>query len=434
MGQTAINSANSLTNKQYSEALFTMAVRQPSPVNALSGPAPKVDQSDKVLRQQSTTDMPIVQVTDLESTAGDKVQVDCAQVVKLRAIMGDQNAEGKGAPLKYAFQEIKVDMATLPISVGGKMTQKRFQHNLRRNAMAQLKGNIPRFLWQRCLVQLAGARGVQDGTDWVLPLDSDPDFADMMVNAVKAPTYNRHFVVDGSTLVQGGAQLASIDNTDRMLLTHLDQIAALIDEMPVKMMPIQIPGDPAAGDDPIKGVLMVDPLVWDSILTDSTSNYNIRTFQANALERAKYGDLAKHPLFAGQPILWNGVLVRKGQFGIRFNGDGATTTTKHITSANQYAATETDVTIANIGATYQVARSVFLSAQALAKCSGVNTTSMTPYSLLENYTNFGRNLELAGEIIGAEQKLRFNLPDGSGSDAPTDFGSLVIDSIVKKRF
>lgn len=430
--QTAINSANALTNKQYSEALFTMAVRQPSPMNSLSGPAPKVDQSDKVLRQQSTTDMPIVQVTDLESTAGDKVQVDCAQVVKLRAVMGDQNSEGKGAPLKYSFQNITIDMATLPISVGGKMTQKRFQHNLRRNSLSQLKGSMPRFRWQRALTQLAGARGVQDGTDWVLPLGTDPEFADMMVNAVVAPTYNRHYVVDANTLVQGGQQLNLIDNTDRMLLTHLDQIAAIIDEMPVKMMPISIPGDPAAGDDPIKGVLMVDPLVWDSILTDATAGYNIRTFQANALERAKYGDLSKHPLFAGQPILWNGVLVRKMQFGIRFDPDGVSTQ-QYISAANRYTATETAVVLPNI-AGYQIARSLFMSAQALAACSGVNTTSMTPYSLLENWTNFGRNLELAGEIIGAEQKLRFGLPDGAGNTEPTDFGVMAIDSIVKKRF
>lgn len=429
MGATNINSANALTNKQYSEALFTMAVRQPSPMNTISGPAPKVEQSDKVLRQQSTTDMPIVRVTDLESTAGDKVQVSCANVVKLRAVMGDQNAEGKGAALKYSFQEIGIDMATLPISVGGKMTQKRFQHNLRRNAMSQLKGSIPRFLWQRCLTHLAGNRGVQDGNDWVLPLASDPEFAEMMVNAVKAPTYNRHYVVDGANLVQGGAQLASIDNTDRMLLSHLDQLAALVDEMAVKMMPIQIPGDPAAGDDPIKGVLMVDPLVWNSILTDTTAGNNIRTFQTNAIERAKYGSLAKHPLFAGSPILWNNILVRKMQFGVRLEADGSTS--KVITSANRYTGTETDVVHAT-AAGYQISRSLFLGAQALAACSGVNTTSMTPYSLLENWTNFGRNLELAGEIIAAEEKLRFGFPDATGVEEQTDFGVLVIDSIVKK--
>ena len=82
-----------------------------------------------------------------------------------------------------------------------------------------------------------------------------------------------------------------------------------------------------------------------------------------------------------------------------------------------------------LSTTHQVARSLFLGAQALALASGGKET----YSLLENSTNFGRNLELAGEIIGAEQKLRWSLPNAAGDLEPTDFGVLVMDSVVKKR-
>ncbi|HKB53452.1 MAG TPA: DUF4043 family protein, partial [Ramlibacter sp.] len=333
--------------------------------------------------------------------------------------------------LKYSTKDITLDMATLPVSAGGKMSQQRTPHSMRLNALAQLARGIPAFRWQRALTLLAGARGQQDGTDWVLPLATDPDFDDMLVNAVKAPTYNRHFVVDGTGLVQGGAQLAAIDTTDAMHLGHIDAFAAIWDEMTIKMAPLQIPGDPAAGDDPIKGVLYVDPLVWDTIVTETTSGYNIRSFQTNALDRAKYGDLAKHPLFSGSPILWNGVLVRKMQYAIRFNASDAVA---HITSANKLTATETNVTVnAAIGATYQVARSIFLSAQALALCSGANQTSEETYSLLENRTNFGRNLELAGEIMGVEEKLRWSLPNSNGDLEPTDFGVAVIDAVVLKR-
>jgi hypothetical protein len=35
--------------------------------------------------------------------------------------------------------------------------------------------------------------------------------------------------------------------------------------------------------------------------------------------------------------------------------------------------------------------------------------------------------------MGAEQKLRWALPNSNGDLEPTDFGVLVIDSIVKKR-
>lgn len=431
MAVTNVSASNPLANKQFSRALSAMAVRQPTPLRSLTGPMPSEDDAMRKLRQQTTTEMPVVRVDELSKGPGTVVQVDCAHVVKLRAVMGDKNAEGLGAALKYSTVDVNIDMATLPVSAGGKMTQQRTPHSMRKNALQQLKGGLPRFRWQRSLCHMAGARGEQDGSDWVLPLASDPEYAEMMVNAVKAPTYNRHFVCDGTGLIQGGAQLASVDTTDKMLLAHIDELAALWDEMGTKMAPIQIPGDEAAGDDPIKGLLLVDPLVWDAIITDNTANNNIRTFQTNAVERASYGAMNKHPLFAGRPLLWNGILVRKMNFGIRFSASAAV---PHITAANKLTATETNVTVAaGLSTTHQVARSLFLGAQALALASGGNQTSEETYSLLENSTNFGRNLELAGEIIGAEQKLRWSLPNAAGDLEPTDFGVLVMDSVVKKR-
>lgn len=428
---TNVGSTNPLANKQFSTALSAMAVRAPTPLNTLSGPMPTEDKALQKLKQQSTTEMPVVRVEELAKGPGTKVQLDCAHVVKMRAIMGDKNAEGQGAELKYSTVDVSVDMATIPVSAGGKMTQQRTAHSMRKNALAQLKGGLPRFRWQRALTAMAGARGSQDGSDWILPLASDPDFAEQMINPVQAPTYNRHWVVDGGTLVQGGAQLASIDSTDKMLLSVIDEFAAIWDEMSTRMAPIQIPGDPAAGDDPIKGIFLVDPLVWDALITDTTSTNNIRYFQTLATERAAYGNLSKHPLFSGKPALWNGILFRKMGMGIRFNaGDSVA----HVTSANRLTATESNVVVnAGLGAGYQVARSVFLGAQALALASGANQTSEETYSLLENTTNFGRNLEMAGEIIGSEQKLRWALPNANGDLEPTDFGVSVIDSVVKKR-
>jgi hypothetical protein len=431
MSTTSVGKGNALANKQFSTALSAMAVRQPTPLAALTGPMPTHDAAMRKLKQQTTTEMPIVRVDELSKGPGDVVQVDCAHVVKLRAVMGDRNAEGMGAALKYSSKDVTLDMATLPVSAGGKMTAQRTQHSMRLNALAQLKRAIPAFRWQRCLTLLAGSRGKQDGTDWVLPLASDPEFVEMMVNAVKAPSFNRHWVVNGSGLTQGGAQLASIATTDGMKLSHLDEFAAIFDEMTIKMAPIQIPGDPAAGDDPIKGVLMVDPLVWDSILTDTTAGNNIRTFETNAMQRAKYGDLSKHPLFSGSPILWNGVLVRKMQYAVRHDAGDAVA---HVTAGNRLTGNETNVTVAaGLSTTHQVSRSVFLSAQALAMVSGANQTSEETYSLLENKTNFERNLELAGEIMGTEDKLRWLLPNADGDLEMTDFGVAVIDSVVRKR-
>lgn len=431
MSQTAVPRGNALANKQFSTALSAMAVRAPTPLQALTGPMPTHDAAMRKLKQQTTTEMPIVRVDELSKGPGDVVQVDCAHVVKLRPVMGDKNAEGLGAALKYSSKDITLDMATIPVSAGGKMTQQRTPHSMRLNALAQLKRGIPSFRWQRCLALLAGARGAQDGTDWILPLSTDPEFADMLVNPLKAPTYNRHWVVNGTGLTQGGLQAASIATTDKLVLSHVDEMAAIWDEMTIKMAPIQIPGDPAAGDDPIKGLLLVDPLVWDAMVTDTTTGNNMRTFEQNAIQRAKYGELYKHPLFSGSPILWNGILMRKMQYGIRFN---ASDSYQYVTAANRLTATETAGTVAaGLSTTHQMARSILLSAQALAMVSGANQTSEETYSLLEERTNFGRNLELAGEIMGTEDKLRWSLPNANGDLEATDFGVAVFDSVVRKR-
>lgn len=430
MSATSIPAGSPLANKAFSKALAAMAVREPTPLVALTGPMSSQDKALRKLRQQTSTDMPIVRVDELSKGPGDVVQIDCAHVIKLRPIMGDRNAEGMGASLKFSAQDIRIDMATLPVSAGGKMTQQRTPHSMRLTALAQLKGGMPRFRWQRAQVMLAGARGIQDDNSWIVPLQTDSEFADIMVNTVKAPSYNRHWVVSAATLVQGGAQLASLLTTDSLKLSHLDEFAALWSEMSVKMAPIMIPGDPAAGDDPIKGILYMDPLVWDALITDTTASNNIRTFETNAMKRASYGNLKAHPLFSGSCILWNGILMRPMTTGIRFNnGD----TTKIVTVGNRLLATETDVTISNVSTTHQVARSIFMGAQALAMASGANQTSEETYSLLENRTNFGRNLEFAGEIIGSEQKLRFSIPNSDGNDEATDFGVAVIDSVVRKR-
>lgn len=435
MAQTAVSKSSGLALKKWSMALFAQARKQFTPVNSLAGPAPTVDKAQQITRGQSTSDMPIVRVTDLNESAGDTVRVDVQNVVKLRAIMGDENAEGKGAKLDYSYMDVSIDMATLPVSAGGKMTQKRFQHDLRKAAFSQLQGGIPNFQWNRCLTHLAGARGQQDGVDWVLPLSSDADFTAQMVNPVQAPTYNRHYVCDGSTLVQGGQPVDVIQGHHVRGVDQAQLLAALVSEMAVRMLPIRIPGDPAAGDDPIKGLLLVDNLVWNNLITATGSN-SIRTWQTNAMERARYGNLQQHPLFAGAPFLWNGVLVRKmGDFAVRFNADGSQKPA-YVKAADRYTATESvDVTVPNLTSgsnSYQVSRSLLLGAQALAMTEGGNTTTGVPYSMLENATNFERNLEMAGELIGGESKLRFKLPDGQGNYEPTDIGVLVIDSITKR--
>ena len=348
--------------------------------------------------------MPLVRVTDLSKSQGDQVSVDLINQTGGKPIMGDKQAEGKGERLDMSSMDIRIDLATKVVDAGGKMTQQRTVHNLRGLAMANLIGWFRRFNDQSSVVHLAGARGSQVGVDWVVPPVSDPEFAEIMINPVKAPTYNRHWVADGTSLVQGGQALGSIDTTDVFKLEHIDHLGAVIDDMEFKPQPIKIPGDAAADDEPLY-LLLVTNRQWQSILTNSAPNsLQWRTFLQNAWNRASsFTGPKKHPLFTGEAGIWHNILVRKMDRAIRFApGDSV----RYCTAAGQATAAESDVVVPTLQPGYCVDRGMLLGAQALAHVYGKNQGSDTYANWMEHRYNFDRNLEVAGEVMCGQAPVR----------------------------
>lgn len=422
--QTQVPAGSALARKVFGAALFAKTVAFAGMVKNLTGDAPKQSDAEAKLKGQTVPDMPIVRVTDLQKSAGDSVSVDAFDTISGKPIMGDKNAEGRGESLSSSSMDIKIDNTTKSVDAGGKMSQQRTLHSLRGIAMSQLVGYFGRLDNQKALVHLAGARGTLTGKDWIVPKQTDADFADIMVNAVKAPTYNRHLVVNGTGFTKGGAQLASIASTDLWTLALIDELSVLLSDHDFGLQPVRLNDDPAADDDPIKGVLYLTERQWAQISTSDA----YRTALQNAWARKSHG--TKHPLFSGEPIMKNGILIRKQpKFGIRFVQSD---TTKIVTVANRYTATESDVTVnAGLTAGYAVERAILVGAQALAYVFGRNQGSDTGFNWLENKYNFERNLEVAGESMGGMSKLRFTFDDGAGNKEPTDNGVFVIDSAVK---
>ncbi len=420
--QVAVGSA--IARKVWGAYLFTATQRQPTLMKNLMGPAPKQSDAEAKMKGQTSPDMPIVRVTDLSKTQGDTIAIDLFNIIGNKPIMGDQMAEGKGEPLTFSSMDVKIDLTTKVVDAGGKMTQQRTLHNLRGVAMANLMGYMPRLETQVVMTALAGSRGSQAGMDWVVPLQTDPDFAAIMINAVKAPTYNRHYVANGTGMTQGGLQLGSIASTDTLRLEHFDALRALIDDAEVKLQPVRIEDDPAAADEPLY-VMLVTGRQWQTIL-NNTSNLVWRTFLQNAWQRKSYG--TKHPLFTGEPGIWNGILVKKIDRAIRFNPSDSTNV---VLVANRYTAAETAQTVnAGLGANKAVDRGLLLGAQALATVYGRNQSSDYFYSWKERLYNFERNLEVAGEAMGGKAKVRFSYPDGAGNLEPTDHGVYAFDTAV----
>lgn len=428
MAGTQVPVGSPLARKVYGAALFANTQRQPSLMNNLTGPAPKQAGAEAKLKGQTSPDMPLVRVTDLSKSQGDMVSVDLINQTGGKPIMGDRMAEGKGERLDMSSMDIRIDLTTKVVDAGGKMAQQRTVHGLRGLAMANLMGWFKRFNDQSTVVHLAGARGSQVGTDWVVPLANDPDFGEIMVNTVKAPTYNRHYVADGTSLVQGGQALGSIDTTDIFKLEHIDALGAVIDDMEYKLQPIKLPGDVAADDEPLY-LLLVTNRQWQSILTNAQANsLQWRTFLQNAWNRASsFTGGKKHPLFTGEAGIWHNILVRKTDRAIRFNaGDDV----RYCTQAGQATAAESTVQVNSLSAGFKVDRAILLGAQALAHVYGKNQGSDTYANWMERRYNFERNLEVAGEVMGGKSKLRFAVPNAVGDKIPTDHGAMVLDTVV----
>jgi len=405
-------------------ALFAQVQKQTGMLRNMSGPKPtQAEVSNKVSKQQSDAGYPIVEIYDLARSAGDTVTMDCIDVVSAYPIMGDANAEGNGSALSFSEMEVRIDQWTFPVDAGGRMSQQRTVHELRKLAKDAAVGLGARYYEQRNLVMLAGARGSLNTMDWVVPLETHPRFAEIMINKVQAPTFNRHYVVDGDNIVQGGQQLGSIDSTDRLKLVHIDALRNIIDNLDLSLQPVKLREDKSS-DNPM-WVMFVPADVYSSLLMEGS----LRAFQQGAVNRAQAGQMGNHPLFAGEAGMWNGILVKKMTRAIRFTpGD----TTKIITAANASTATETDQVVnAGLGAGFAVHRCLLLGAQALANAYGKDGKSGYHYAWAEKWYNFDRNAEFA--IFGMEgsKKVRFNPRDANGAKTPTDHGVIVLDVAAK---
>jgi N4-gp56 family major capsid protein len=433
MAQTGIPVGSALARKLFGVAVFSVTQRANTLLKNMTGPAPKEADAMAKIKGQSSPDMPVVRVTDLAKTQGDQVSMDLFNVIGGKVLVGDVNAEGKGEKLTWSSVNARIDLVTKVVDAGGKMAQQRTVRNLRGFAMSAITGYFPRFENQQTLCVLAGGRGDQTGMDWVIPQQfvtgtttaADADFASIMVNPVQAPTYNRHYVVNGSGLTQGGQQLGSIASTDILKLGHIDALRALIDDMDFPLQPVKIADDPAADDEPM-WLLLLGPRQYAALVQDTTANGNIRAFQQNAWNRASYG--TKHPLFRGEVGMWNGILVKKMTRSIRFL---TSSYCNIITSANALTATETQQQInGSLGANKAVERGLLLGAQAMANVYGRNQGSDFFASYNERLYNFERNYEAMGEMMNGKAKVRFGIPDGAGNTVPTDLGVLVVDSAI----
>jgi len=408
---TQIPYGSALARKVYGAALFAAVQIEPGFMNLLTGPAPKQAEAESKLKGQTSPDYPIVRVTDLSKGAGDSVSVDMFNQLSGTPTMGDKRIAGRLMSLTSSSMDVVINQYRGGADAGGRMTQQRTVWNLRGICMASLTNWSGRLEDQLALVHLAGARGTQNNSDWVVPLTSDGDFTTIMVNTVNCPTRNRHFFANNATLP------SDLDTSDILTLTDFDRIASVLKDSLVQMQSIKIKGDNYAWNDPL-WCAFVTNRQWLYLQT-RTGEKAWRSFLQNAYERRSAG--MKHPLFYGDCGMWAGILIRPlNRLAIRFAaGDTVAYDTGGsnggtFTSTNATASVPTD-------------RAIIMGAQALLKCYGRHQSSEYYYSWHEELVDHQNAVETSVAMMGGVSKARFKFWDGA-KDVDTDYGVAVLDS------
>lgn len=422
MSKTSIGYGSPQAIRLQSVALFSACMQRLTVLNRLSGKMPTQSDSEDKMRFQSSNDYPIVRCKDLSRGPGDEITFDLVQPIGGKPIMGSAYAEGNGDAMDFANDALRINQYRKPISAGDTMSQQRTPHQLRSLARAQAMSFMKRYEDQSALVHLAGARGSDNNIEWAIPLASDPEFASIMINPVRAPTRNRHYLASSGSLkrvVASGNEI-TIASTDTMTADVIDALRTKLDSMPLPPQGVRFEGDQAADDAPLR-VLLVSSEQYTSIVQST----NFRTFQANAMARAS---LAKnHPIFLGEAGLWNGILIVKMPKPIRFMaGDSL----RWCASTASTTETATDLVPAAFGTTFAIDRAIMLGGQALGEAFGKNRNSGESYFWSEKELDHKDKLEVLIGGVGGKSKIRYLMDFGTGMEY-TDHGVICIDTAVK---
>lgn len=406
---------------QQAVGLFATHMQRNTTLNRLTGAMPKGSAgAESTLRKQTSASMPIVRCQDLSKQQGDEVTFHLLNPVGAKPIMGSHNAEGRGVGIGISEDKLRVNQARFPVNLGDAMSTIRSPVEFRKLGRPIAQSLMDRYIDQSLLTHLAGARGFHNNIEWVVPTTADADFAEILVNPVKAPTKNRHFVADSGAIKPFAVNAGEVDITtaDVLNMSVVDSVRTVMEQIALPPPPVIFEGDKAATDSPLR-VLLVSPAQYSGFATDAS----FRQLQASAIARANQAN--QHPLFLGEAGLWNGILIVKMPKPIRFYaGD----TIKYC--ADYTSETESGVVVpSSFGTTFAVDRAILLGGQAVAEALAASDKSGIPFFWSEKELDHGDKVELLLGAIRGVSKIRFEVDTGSEKQF-TDYGTVAIDTAV----
>lgn len=406
---------------QQAAGLFATHMQRNSTMNRLAGKMPTGEAgAEATLRKQTTQHLPIVRCQDLSKGKGDEVEFHLLNPVGAKPIMGSKYAEGRGTGMSITEDRLRVNQARFPLDLGDAMTSLRSPVDFRKLGRPVAQNLMDRYVDQSLLTHMCGARGYHSNIEWVVPTTADPEFDEIMVNSVQAPTKNRHYLADGDAVklfaVNGGE--VDITTADYYTMDTVDSMRTVLDQIALPPPIVKFEGDKAADDSPLR-VWMMSPAQYNKFAADPA----FRQLQASSLARASQA--GQHPIFLGDAGLWNGFLLIKMPRPIRFYaGDPV----KYCAAYDSDA--ESSVLVpASFGTTHAIDRSIILGGQAVAEALASSEKSKIPFFWSEKELDHGDKVELLIGAIRGVSKIRFEVNTGSGKEF-TDYGVTVIDTAV----
>lgn len=380
-------------------------------------------------REQTSADYPVIECRDLEASAGREVRFDLVGKSRDTPFKGKENFEGKGRVLPWSKDFIKLNLTAYPIDCGSILDQQTTKHDLYTTGKNAAIDWAEAWTEQLALVQLSGARGFHNGSDWILPFQGDAQFSTLVDNTVKCPTANRHYLASGTGLAPVTATNNAIDILTTDLMTY-DTVKAIVtenDEMDYPIMGCKFDGDDMGADAPVN-ILYVTPRQYLS-LKNSTG---FTTLQSQALARSRQP--GQNPVFTGSIGMMENTIILKRHIPTRFYAGNEI---KYCASKTAETETTGDLVPAGFGTTHAVDRALFIGSRALGKAYGGfsmkkfrQTRKMAGYMWSEEWLNHKTKLEVAIMMLMNMKKFRFDLDHGGAGIQPTDYGVACIDTAV----
>jgi N4-gp56 family major capsid protein len=325
---------------------------------------------------------PIQVITDLEKDAGLEVTVDLLMPMSMEPVV-QAKLEGRGAPLKYFTDKLRIDQVRGAVGAGDRVTSKATLRNLREDAKIVMKDWWARLQDELHFIYLSGGFGNYGGTGYLWTAAN----AMFGVNAITAPD-SMHLMYGGNATAKG-----DIGTDDGFDLRLIDRAVAKAETMggdgtnEWSMVPVNVDGKKCY-------VVLCHTFQYDAMKANASTGQWLDIQKAAA---AASGSSAL--LFKNSGGMYADCVIHKHRNVMRFNDYG--------------------------GGAIKAARALFLGSQAGELAYGSSGGMGTRYRWTEVMTDHEDQVEIGTHCIMGVKKSTYKSKDGA---VTRDFGVIALDT------